>query len=326
MGMVFAQQRAPQQPVLSAYSSLEEPLAKTLFDQFTFETGVRVNYTHYSGDTVLARLEAEKDDPRASIWVGGTELDHLNAKIKSLTYPTQSREVYRSPEKYRDPQNFWIGICIDPITIVTNMDRARALGLTPPRSWAELLKPEYRGHIRMTNPGVSWPSFNLLSVAKTLHGRDDDLTFNYLRRLDTNINQYAYSESELGRGVASGQNAISIGYARDFTKHKANGANLEIVIPTEGTGYELICMSIVYKGKEPVGASMLYEWILSSPNAQRIFTDQCYILVRERTRKHPLTFALVQLNTIIQNTEWDGAPVNRRRLLDRWSTEIGFRR
>ena len=62
-GMVMAQNS------VSAYTTLEEPLAQALFDQFTRETGITVNWVRGSGGEILTRLEAESANPQASIWV-----------------------------------------------------------------------------------------------------------------------------------------------------------------------------------------------------------------------------------------------------------------
>ncbi|HOS52689.1 MAG TPA: extracellular solute-binding protein, partial [Fervidobacterium sp.] len=56
---------------VNAYTTLEEPLAKALFDEFQKETGIKVNWVRLSTGEVITRLEAEKNNPQASIWVGG---------------------------------------------------------------------------------------------------------------------------------------------------------------------------------------------------------------------------------------------------------------
>jgi hypothetical protein len=67
---------------------------------------------------------------------------------------------------------------------------------------------------------------------------------------------------------------------------------------------------------------MLYDWILSSYNAQNIFAQRYYALVRKGAAKHPLSVSLDQIKTLNQNVEWDWFPVNKRRLLDKWNAEI----
>jgi len=319
-GALFAQN------TLSAYASCDEPLARALFEQFTKETGIQVNWVRLSGGEALARIEAESANPQASIWVGGVGLDHITGKTRNLTTQYQSREAANTPAQYRDPDNFWIGLYVGPLTFVTNLDRARALGLTPPRSWADLLKPEYKGHIRMPNPNTSGTAYNIITTMRTLNNGSEDAAFDYLRRLDANIDQYTRSGAAPGQSVAIGEIPIAIGYAHDQVRLKNEGANTEITAPSEGSGFELASMSLIRGGRDQVQARRLYDWILASPDAQKLFTDYYLVLVRNGAVKHPLALSLDQIKTINQDLVWDGDTVNRTRLLNRWTNEIESRR
>jgi iron(III) transport system substrate-binding protein len=174
-GFVFAQNS------VSAYTTLEEPLAKELFEQFQKETGITVSFVRLSGGEAVARLEAEKAKPQASIWVGGVGLDHITAKSKGLTEPYRSREATNTPADYKDPQNYWIGLYVGPLTFVTNLDKAKEFGLTPPKSWADLLKPQYKGYIRMANPNNSGTAYNVVTTIRTLNNKDENKAFDYLK-------------------------------------------------------------------------------------------------------------------------------------------------
>jgi iron(III) transport system substrate-binding protein len=319
-GLVMAQNS------VTAYTTLEEPLAKALFEQFTRETNITVNFVRDSGGVIVARMEAESANPQASIWVGGVGLDHVTAKSKNLTIPYQSRFASNTPAQFRDPQNYWIGLYVGPLVFSTNLDRARALGLTPPKSWADLLKPEYKGYIRMANPNTSGTAYNLVTTVRYLNNGDENRAFDYLRRLDANIDQYTRSGSSPGQSLAIGEIPIAIGYAHDHVKLKAEGANIEINAPAEGTGFELASMSLIRGGREPVQARQLYDWVLSSPNAQRIFTEWYLVLVQNSAQRHPLALSLDQIRTVNQDFAWDGDAANRSRLLNRWTSEIESRR
>ncbi len=325
LAMVFAAEVFAQNSV-SAYTTLEEPLAKALFEQFQKETGITVNFVRLSGGEAVARMEAEKANPQASIWVGGVGLDHITAKSKGLTTPYRSRFSTNTAAEFRDPQDYWIGLYVGPLTFVTNLDRAKELGLTPPQSWADLLKPQYKGYIRMANPNISGTAYNVITTIRTLNNGDENKTFDYLKKLDANIDQYARSGSAPGKSVALGEIPIAIGYAHDQVKLKVEGANVVITAPSEGTGYELASMSLIKGGREAVNAKRLYDWILSAKSAQDLFTQWYLVLVAKGAQKHPQALSLDQIKTIKQDMAWDGDKVNKDRLLKRWTDEIGSRR
>src|SRR5512136_2109805 len=88
---------AMAQESVNAYASCDEALAKQLFAQFEKETGIKVNSVRLSGGEAISRMEAEKENPQASIWVGGVGLDHISGKLKGLTTPYKSRMAETIP-------------------------------------------------------------------------------------------------------------------------------------------------------------------------------------------------------------------------------------
>ncbi len=311
---------------VNAYTTLEEPLAAALFAQFEKETGIKVNFVRLSGGECVARLEAESANPQASIWVGGVGLDHITAKTKGLTTPYVSRYSANTPDEFRDPENYWIGLYVGPLTFVTNLDRAAELGLDIPTSWEDLTKPEYKGYIRMANPNSSGTAYNVITTMRYVFNEDEDKMMDYMKRLDANIDQYTKSGSAPGKSVATGEIPVAIGYAHDQVKLKAAGANIAITAPSEGTGYELASMSLVKGGKDTVNAKKLYDWILSDEDAQKIFTEWYVVLVANGAVKHPDALAIDEITTVKQDFLWDGDAANKERLLNWWTSEIGNKR
>lgn len=310
---------------VNAYTTLEEPLAAKLFQEFEAETGIHVNFVRLAGGECVARLEAEKENPQASIWVGGVGLDHITAKSKGLTTPYVSRYASKTPDTFKDPEHYYIGLYVGPLTFVTNLDRAKELGLDVPKSWADLLKPQYKGYIRMANPNSSGTAYNVLTTILDVYGTEDKMIA-YMKELDKNIDQYTKSGSAPGKSVATGEIPIAIGYAHDQVKLKAAGANIVITAPSEGTGYELASMSLVKGGKDSVNAKKLYDWILSSPVAQKTFTEWYVVLVADGALKHPDALSINDIKVVNEDMAWDGDAVNKTRLLDRWNKEIGSKR
>nr|MBQ6739848.1 extracellular solute-binding protein [Synergistaceae bacterium] len=113
--------------VVKAYTTMEEPLAKALFDEFEKETGIKVEWVRLSGGEAIARLEAERANPQASIWVGGVGTQHIEAKLRGLSTPYRSRVANSIPERYRDPENYWTGLYVGPIAFCINTNVAKEL-------------------------------------------------------------------------------------------------------------------------------------------------------------------------------------------------------
>lgn len=311
---------------VNAYTTLEEPLAAKLFEQFEKETGIKVNFVRLSGGETVARLEAEKANPQASIWVGGVGLDHITAKTKGLTTPYVSRAASKTPDIYKDPENYWVGLYVGPLTFVVNNARMKELGLSNPKGWFDLLDPQYKGYIRVADPNSSGTAYNVLTTMRYILDESEDAMMDYMSQLDKNIDQYTKSGSAPGKSVATGEIPIAIGYAHDQVKLKAAGSDVTIIAPQEGTGFELASMSLVKGGKDEVNAKKLYDWILSDEDAQKTFTEWYVVLVADGAVKHPDALSISELKTVDQDFLWDGDKDNKARLLDRWTSEIGNKR
>ena len=308
---------------VGAYTTLEEPMAKQLFEQFEKETQIKVNWQRLAGGEVETRLEAEKANPQASIWVGGVGLNHMSAKAKGLTTPYKSRLAANTGEEYRDKENFWIGLYVGPLGFITNEKVAREQGLTPPKSWSDLIKPEFKGKIRVANPTTSGTAYNMITTVRHMFKGDEEKTFDYLKKLDTSIDQYTKSGAAGSKSVAIGEIPVAIGYAHDMVKLKVEGAPVVITIPAEGTGYEVASMSLVKGGKDAVNAKKLYDWILSKP-AQDLIGQWYVVPLSKLATRNPVAFGLDDVKTVKQDLQWDAD--NKNRLLERWTREIGSKR
>ncbi|MCE5257311.1 MAG: ABC transporter substrate-binding protein [Spirochaetaceae bacterium] len=321
--LVCATTLAVAQQKVGVYTTLEEPLAKELFDQFQKETGIQVNWQRLAGGEAESRLEAEKANPQASIWVGGVGLNHMSAKIKGLTTPYKSKMLVNTPVQYRDTENYWVGLYLGPLSFITNNKIAKEQGIQPPKSWADLLKPEYKGKIRMPNPTTSGTAYNMVTTLRYVFNGDEDKVFDYLAKLDKNIDQYTKSGSAPGKSVAIGEIPIAVGYAHDQVKLKVEGADVTITMPSEGTGFEIASMSLVKGGPDPVNAKKLYDWVLSA-EAQGIIAKWYVVPLSKLAKKNPVAFDINEVKTVKQDIVWDAN--NKERLLERWIKEIGSKR
>ena len=305
--------------VVKAYTTMEEPLAKALFDAFEEETKIKVEWVRLSGGEAIARLEAEKANPQASIWVGGVGTQHIEAKLRGLSTPYRSRVANSIPAKYRDPDNYWTGLYIGPIAFCMNTERAKELGLEMPTSWADLIKPEYAKKVRVAHPSTSGTAYNMITTVIRINGGDEDKAFAYFKDLSKSVEQFTRSGSAPGKSCALGEIPIAIGYLHDQIKLQREGAKIQIVIPSDGTGFETASMSILKDGPDPLNAKKLYDWVLGK-KAMDIIAKWYVIPLSNLATPTDTGFSLEQMKLVNQDDQWDAA--NKERLLERWNKEI----
>ncbi|HHT73403.1 MAG TPA: ABC transporter substrate-binding protein [Firmicutes bacterium] len=307
---------AAAQDRLSVYVSFEEPLARIVFEEFEKDTGIKVDWIRLSTGEALARIDAEKNNPQASVWYGGVGLNHIDAKNKGLTEPYESPNAKAIPDQFKDPDHYWTGIYAGALGFVSNLDRLEELGAEPPKSWKDLLDPKFRDEIQMANPGSSGTAYNVIATLVQIWGEDE--AFAYLKELDKNIQQYTRSGGAPFRAASIGEITIGINYSHDIVKLIADGYPVTLTFPEEGTGYEVASISLIKGGPNPELARTLVDWALSERAAQ-IFADW-YLTPFVKANLQPGAIAIQELNVIDQDDIW--AAQEKDRLTERWNNEI----
>ena len=152
---------------LTFYCSAQEEWCQVMANGFQDATGIEVNMTRKSSGETFAQIKAEEANPKGDVWWGGTGDPHLQAAEEDLT------EAYVSP--MRSELNDWaiaqatsagdktIGIYSGALGYGYNNDLLKANNLPEPKCWADLTKPEFKGHVQIANPNSSGTSYTTLA-------------------------------------------------------------------------------------------------------------------------------------------------------------------
>ncbi len=69
---------------LVMYMGIVEQAAKVVASEFEKDTGIKVKFVRMSGGETLSRIRAEKNNPQASLWYGGSADSFIMAKKEGL--------------------------------------------------------------------------------------------------------------------------------------------------------------------------------------------------------------------------------------------------
>ena len=117
-------------PVI-VYSSRQEHLIKPLFDRFTEETGIEVQYQTGEDGPLIARLQAEGKQTFADVLYTVDAGNLWSAAEKGLLAPIQSAVLENNiPSHLRDPQNRWFGLSVRARTIAYSTERVDPASLS----------------------------------------------------------------------------------------------------------------------------------------------------------------------------------------------------
>ncbi|MFV0527982.1 MAG: extracellular solute-binding protein [Lachnospiraceae bacterium] len=104
-------------------------------------------------------------------------------------------------------------------------------------------------------------------VANQIFTRGEDAAWEYITKLNENIDHYTKGAGDVIGLVASGEFAASYAWAHDSYSSVKEGYPLEIVIP-ENTAFEIGGAAVVEGGSNADNAKIFIDWLLSKEIGQ----------------------------------------------------------
>jgi iron(III) transport system substrate-binding protein len=316
---------AAAQGNLVVYCAVQEEWCRPMVAAFERKTGVKVAMTRKSSGEIYAQVKAEASNPRGDLWWGGTGDPHLQAAEEGLTVEYKSpmlKDLLPWAVKQAEQSKFrTVGIYAGVLGYGYNTELLARKKLPEPKCWADLLSDKYKDDVQVADPNSSGTAYTLLATIVQLHGEDKG--FDFLKRLHKNINQYTKSGAAPAKAAASGETLIGITFLHDLVTMAVQGGPLKTVAPCEGTGYEVGSMSIIKGGKNQKEARAWYDWALT-PEAQSIGAEAKAFQMpsNKSARIPPQAPRLEQIKVIDYDFAKYGSSAERKRLLQKWDTEV----
>ena len=257
---------------LVVYGSCEEPYLIAACQKFQELYDIETSYQRLSTGEVQTKITEEKGNPSADVWFGGTN-DPYNelAKTGLLMAYEPANAVHLLKPSYRDPDGYWFGIYQGILGFMVNTEELERLGVEAPKSWDDLLKPEYQGLIWLSNPNTAGTAKLVINTMVQMKGHDEGIKF--LVDLDKNIAQYTKSGSGPSKNVGTGECIIGIGFLHDGVYQILQGYdNIGLIIPEDGTSYE-IGSTAIFEGCEHPNAAKLWIEFALSPDCVELADD-----------------------------------------------------
>ncbi len=130
---------------VNLYSARQEALIKPLLDQFTAETGIRVNLVSAKADALLQRLKSEGRNSPADILFTVDAGNLHAAQVAGVLQPVRSAALEATiPEVYRDPQGHWFGLSMRARPILYVKGKVNPAELS---TYEALAEPKWKGRI-----------------------------------------------------------------------------------------------------------------------------------------------------------------------------------
>jgi len=292
---------------------------------FAKTNGVKVNMTMKGSGEALAQIVAERANPKTDLWFGGTGDPHLLAAEQNLTLEYKSpslTQLHVWAQKQAQQAGYkTVGVYSGPLGFGYNTELLAKKKLPIPKTWADLLKPEYKGEIQVSDPRASGTAYTMIATLVQLMG--EDKAFEYLANLHKNISTYPRSGVGPIKAVARGEATVSISFVHDAPGEKAQGFPVEAITPADGTGAEIGSMSIVKGARNLVNAKKFYEWALT-PGAQQFgaAANQFQLPSNKLAKVDPRVPDFTKIKLIDYDYAKYGKSALRKDLILRWERQV----
>ena len=309
---------------LVVYGSCEEEYLAAACENFEKMYGIEVEYQRLSTGEVQAKIEEENGNPSADVWFGGTTDPYNVCAAEGLleAYQAENASHIAKPQ-YKNADGYWYGIYTGILGFMVNTDELERMGLEAPQDWPDLLKPEYKGLIWLSNYNTAGTAKLVINTMIQKYGHDEGIQ--YLVDLDKNIEVYTKSGSGPSKNVGTGECVIGIGFLHDGITQILKGYNnIGLIIPEEGTSYEVGATAIFDGCAHEAAAKLWIEYALS-PECVELADDaesfQFLVLKNAHQPAAVEPFGLDPENVI--NYDFEDAKANTTKYVADFFTALG---
>ncbi len=304
---------------LTVYTAVEAEDLQKYAERFNQDhPDIEIKWVRDSTGIVTAKLLAEKDNPQADVVWGLAATSLMLLKNEGMLEAYAPKGVEELDAKFVDSDSppSWTGMDAWVASICVNTYEADANNLPMPTSWADLTKPEYAGHVAMPNPNSSGTGF--LDVSSWLQMMGEDGGWAFMDGLHENIAYYTHSGSKPCKDAARGEVPIGVSFAFRGAKSKAEGAPLEIVVPTEGIGWDMEATAIVKGTDDMEAAQTLVDWSITEA-ANEMYNEGYAVIARPELAQPVEHFPEGITDAMIDN-DFEWAAQNREAILAEWQS------
>jgi iron(III) transport system substrate-binding protein len=312
---------AQQRTRLTVYTALENEQLQPL--KQAAEAAVRdieIAWVRDSTGVITARLIAERQNPRADMVWGLSVFSLLQMEGLDMLepYTPQGAEALRPNFRSDRSPMTWTGMDAFVSAICFNTVVAQQRNLPRPSTWADLLNPAFRGQIAMPNPNSSGTGF--LTVAGWIGTKGDQGAWDFMTKLHENVQVYTHSGSAPCNNAARGEYGVGISLDMRAVTLKNQGAPVEIIVPTDGVGFDLEGTAILRGTRNLEAAKKLADWAVSRA-AMELYGRWYAVLalpgVQPAVRGYPAEF-----EQRLVNQDFRAIAARRDQILREWASRF----
>lgn len=243
----------------------------------------------------------------------GLETGYLSKIQNSLAdISGQSRIPYLPGLDPQHVNNRWVTWERFAGAIIVNREILDKYGLEPPKTYQDLLKPEYENLIAMPDPKSSGTGYFFYKNWVNMMGEEQALA--YVDQLHKNLKQFTESGSGPVKLLTQGEIAIGLGTTFQAVNEINKGQPFEIIYPQGGSPYSLTGTAMIEGHDRKQGVTEVFDYIINEfivYDKENFSPEQIYEHQKNEIPNYPQNIQYADMTGIEDNQE-------KERLLSIW--------
>ncbi len=246
---------------------------QAMANAFQAKTGIQVKLSDMSTGPIVTKIEAEGNNPQWDVaWFDGdgtmATLDAQGLLLKGWEPANAANYTALGKSLLPPDQSYAVTGITAAGAIAYNTKYVTAA--QAPKTWTDLLQPQWKNAVGMDNPAISGPTFPV--VAGFLYGMGMSNGESFFEKLKANgLKVFATNKPTLS---ALSTGAIKIAIAQDSAEIDAikKGSPLAIVYPSDGVTMLPSAIGISSHAKDMAAAKEFVNFALSAAGQQVMLT------------------------------------------------------
>jgi iron(III) transport system substrate-binding protein len=268
--MVLSSWAQAKKATLTIYTSNKESFMRPIFDEFTKDTGIKINFISDKGPVLIEKLKAEGAKSPADVLMTVDVGNLWLATQAGLLDSTQSDILDQNiPAQYREASNKWVGLSLRARTLFYNPQKVKESEL---KDYADLASPKWKKRLCLR---TSNSVYNQSLVASFIETKGEKETEKMLKGWVENLAGNVYSsDTLLLEAIAEGKCDVGLSnsyyYARILKEKPDFG--VKIFWPKDSVHVNIMGAGVLTHSKNKAEAVKFLEWA-SAPKAQKLFAS-----------------------------------------------------
>ena len=265
---------------VNIYSARHYDVDKALYDDFTKQTGIKVNVIEGKDDELIERIKNEGGNSPADVLITVDAGRLWRAQEAGILQPTRSKILEEKiPAHLREPEGHWFGISKRARILIYNKDAVKPGEL---KNYEDLADPKWKGRVLIRS---SNNVYNQSLVGSMIAAHGTEKTEEWAKGLVANMARKPQGgDTDQIKGVAAGEGDVAVSNSYYFARlaastkpeDKAIVEKLGVIFPNQenrGTHVNVSGAGVLKNAKNKDAAVKFIEY-LASPSAQTLFTEK----------------------------------------------------